>query len=197
MLPRLFGPGPACHSHGAVCPYLSEILPGLQFGLILACAFAADTPTINAKTLNPPIKARFIRAPPFRQENATLFIGSINNNKFKEEDGRRRRIFGAVPGKSSSTLPHLFLQGAQPRTISAAALSFAGVRRRSSVIGALSPGPGLPAPWAGALPVRVRIAEAAVARSHLLHAHLEGSHAAIPVHDPPPPISVSAHQGPW
>jgi hypothetical protein len=46
----------------------------------LACAFAAETPTINAKTLSPPIKARFIRLPPFRQENATLFIGSINNN---------------------------------------------------------------------------------------------------------------------
>src|SRR6516165_5441441 len=120
-----------------------------MFGLILACAFAADTPKIIAKTLKPPIKARFIRTPPFRQENATLFIGSINNNKFKEADGRRRRIFGAVPGKSSSTLPHLFLQGAQPRTISAAALSFTGVRRRPSIIDALSPGPGLPAPRRG------------------------------------------------
>src|SRR5215471_19517671 len=167
-----------------------------MFGLILACALAADTPTINAKTLNPPIKARFIRAPPFRQENATLFIGSINNNKFKEEDGRRRRIFGAVPGKSSSTLPHLFLQGAQPRTISAAALSFAGVRRRPSVVDALSAGSGLPASRAGALPARVRNAEAAVARNHLLHAHLEGSHAAILVHDPSPPMPASARQGP-
>src|SRR5262249_28499578 len=78
-----------------------------MFGLILACALAADTPTIIAKTLNPAIKARFIRTPPFRQENATLFIGSINNNKIKEPDGRGRPIFGAVPGKSSSTPPHL------------------------------------------------------------------------------------------
>jgi hypothetical protein len=29
-------------------------------GLILACAFAASTPTIIAKTLKPPIKARFM-----------------------------------------------------------------------------------------------------------------------------------------
>src|SRR5262245_1906536 len=76
------------------------------------------------------------------------------------------------------------LQGTQPRTILACPLSFAGVRRRSSISEALSPGCGLPAPWAGALPARVRIAEAAVARNHLLHAHLEGSHAAILVHDP-------------
>src|SRR5262249_55545141 len=144
-----------------------------MFGLMLACAFAADTPTINAKTLKPPIKARFIRTPPFRQENATLFIGSINNNKIKEADGRRRRIFRACPGNSSSTPPHCCLQGTQPRTISACSLSFAGVRRRPSVIGALSPGSGLPAPRAGPLPARVRIAEGAVARNHLLHAHLE------------------------
>src|SRR5262245_22017303 len=149
-----------------------------MFGLILACALAADTPTIIAKTLNPAIKARFIRTPPFRQENATLFIGSINNNKIKEADGRGRRIFGAVPGKSSSTPPHLCLQGTQPRTISAAALSFAGVRR-PSVVDALSAGSGLPAPRAGALPARVWNAEAAVARNHLLHTHLECSHVAI------------------
>jgi hypothetical protein len=78
-----------------------------MFGLMLACAFAADTPTINAKTLKPPIKARFIRLPPFRQRNATLFIGSINNNKIKEADGRGRPIFRACRGKSSSTPPHL------------------------------------------------------------------------------------------
>src|SRR6516162_3290340 len=165
-----------------------------MFGLILACAFAADTPTIIAKTLNPPTKARFIRAPPFRQENATLFIGSINNNKFKEADGRRRRIFGAVPRKSSSTLPHLFLQGAQPRTISAAALSFTGVRRRPSIIDALSPGPGLPAPRRGPCQRGFGLQKTAVARNHLLHAHLEGSHAAILVHDPS--ADVRAHQGP-
>jgi len=51
-----------------------------MFGLMLACAFAADTPTIIAKTLSPAIKARFISLPPFRPTNATLFIGSINNN---------------------------------------------------------------------------------------------------------------------
>src|SRR5262249_14365454 len=147
---------------------------------MLACAFAADTPTIIAKTLNPPIKACFITAPPFGQGNATLFIGSINNNKIKEADGRRRRTFKAVPGKSSSTPPHLCLQGTQPQTISAPALSFAGgATARSSISDALSPGCGLPAPRSGALPARVRIAEAAVARNHLLHAHLEGSHAAI------------------
>src|SRR5262245_52992395 len=151
---------------------------------MLACAFAADTPTINAKMLNPPIKACFITAPPFRQGNATLFIGSINNNKIKDADGRRRPIFEAVPGKSSSTPPHLCLQGTQPRTISAAALSFAGVRRRPSVVDALSAGSGLPAPRAGALPARVWNAEAAVARNHLLHAHLEGWDGAILVHDP-------------
>src|SRR5262249_25304725 len=64
-----------------------------MFGLILACAFAADTPTINAKALNPPIKARFIKAPPFRQENATLFIGSINNNKIKKAEPFREAGF--------------------------------------------------------------------------------------------------------
>jgi len=81
--------------------------------LILACAFAAETPTIIAKTLNPPIKACFIRLPPFRQEHATLFIGSINNHKIKEADARDRRIFPATPGK-------IF--------INAAACSLAGTR---------------------------------------------------------------------
>src|SRR5262249_5843598 len=167
-----------------------------MFGLILACALAADTPTIIAKTLKPPIKARFIRTPPYRQENATLFIGSINNNKIKEADGRGRRIFRACPGKSSSTPPHLCLRGTQPRAISASALSFTGVRRRSSVIDALSPGCGLRAPRAGPLPARVRNAEAAVARNHLLHAHLEGSHATILVHDPSPPSPSARTRGP-
>src|SRR5215471_6742172 len=36
-----------------------------MLGLILACAFAADTPTIIAKTLKPPIRTCFIRVPPF------------------------------------------------------------------------------------------------------------------------------------
>src|SRR5262249_15430611 len=99
MLPRRSGPGPACHSHVACAPYGPDVLPPEMFGLILACAFAADTPTIIAKTLKPAIKARFIRTPPFRQENATLFIGSINNNKIKEADGRGRPIFGSRPGK--------------------------------------------------------------------------------------------------
>src|SRR5262249_32839556 len=154
-----------------------------MFGLILACAFAADTPTIIAKTLKPPIKARFIRAPPFRQENATLFIGSINNNKIKGADGRGRPIFGAVPGKSSSTPPHL-LPARNPAADDFGVRAFTGVRRRPSVIGALSPGSGLPAPRAGLLPARVRNAEAAVARNHLLHAHLESWDGAILVHDP-------------
>jgi hypothetical protein len=65
----------------------------------LACALAADTPTIIAKTLSPAIKARFISLPPFRQTNATLFIGSINNNKIKEADARGRPIFLVLPRK--------------------------------------------------------------------------------------------------
>src|SRR6516162_600921 len=155
-----------------------------MFGLILACAFAADTPTIIAKTLKPPIKARFIRTPPFRQENATLFIGSINNNKIKEADGRGRPIFGAVPGKSSSTPPHL-LPALNPAADDFGGSAFvhggatASVNNRRAFAGARSP-----CPPAGPLPARVRIAEAAVARNHLLHAHLESSHAAILVHDP-------------
>src|SRR5262249_46098835 len=36
-----------------------------MLGLILACAFAADTPTIIAKTLQPPIRTCFIQVPPF------------------------------------------------------------------------------------------------------------------------------------
>jgi hypothetical protein len=60
---------------------------------------AADTPTIIAKTLSPAIKARFISLPPFRQRNATLFIGSINNNKIKEADARGRLIFLVLPRK--------------------------------------------------------------------------------------------------
>jgi hypothetical protein len=55
----------------------------------LACALAADTPTIIARTLNPPIKACFISLPPFGQENATLFIGSITGNKVKAASALR------------------------------------------------------------------------------------------------------------
>src|SRR5262249_21093699 len=122
-----------------------------MFGLMLACAFAADTPTINAKTLNPPIKARFIRAPPFRQENATLFIGSINNNKIKEADTRRRRIFRACPGKSSSTPPHSFPARnpaaddfGVPAFVRGGATTF--VNKRGAFAGLRSPGPGGGAP---------------------------------------------------
>jgi hypothetical protein len=57
--------------------------------LILACALAAVTPTIMAAALNPPIKTRFITSPPFGQENATLFIGSITGNKIKEASALR------------------------------------------------------------------------------------------------------------
>jgi hypothetical protein len=53
----------------------------------------------------------------------------------------------------------------------------------------------LPGRRPGDLPARVRNAEAAVARNHLLHAQLEGWDGAVLVHGPPP-ISVSAHQGP-
>jgi hypothetical protein len=72
--------------------------------LILACAFAACIPTIIAKTLKPPIRTCFIRTPPFRQENATLFIGSINNHKIKEADAPPEADFSeASREKSSST----------------------------------------------------------------------------------------------
>src|SRR5262249_54299740 len=53
-----------------------------------------------------------------------------------------------------------------------------------SVINAVRLGFGSPNPGAGPLPARVGIAEAAVARDPLLHAHLQGSHAAILVHGP-------------
>jgi hypothetical protein len=62
---------------------------------------AADTPTIIAKTLSPPIKARFIILPPFGQEHATLFIGSITGNKIKEIRACRTRISGHRAGKSA------------------------------------------------------------------------------------------------
>jgi len=60
---------------------------------------AADTPTIIARTLNPPIKTRFITSPPFRQENATLFIGSITGNKVKEARACGTQISGHPGGK--------------------------------------------------------------------------------------------------
>src|SRR6266540_6222853 len=155
-----------------------------MFGLILACAFAAVTPTIIAKTLKPPIRTCFIRAPPFRQGNATLFIGSINNNKIKGADGRGTPIFRDIREKSSSTPPHLIPARNSAADDLCGTAFVRGVRGRASVIDALSAGSGLPAPRAGALPARVRNAEAAVARNHLLHAHLEGWDGAILVHDP-------------
>src|SRR5215469_2489986 len=101
MLPRLFGPGAPYHSYGAFpeAPYRSPALRGYSFGLILACALAADTPTIIARTLNPPIKACFISLPPFGQENATLFIGSITGNKVKAARGCGTQISGHRRGK--------------------------------------------------------------------------------------------------
>src|SRR5258708_17586501 len=66
---------------------------------MLAWALAADTPTIIAKTLSPPIKARFIILPPFGQEHATIFIGSITGNKIKEASACRTRISRYVGGK--------------------------------------------------------------------------------------------------
>src|SRR5262245_25276237 len=66
---------------------------------MLAWALAADTPTIIARALNPPSKACFITLPPFGQENATLFIGSITGNKIKEASARRKRISGHLGGK--------------------------------------------------------------------------------------------------
>jgi hypothetical protein len=62
---------------------------------------AADTPTIIAKMLSPPIKARFIILPPFGQEHATLFIGSITGNKIKEIRACRTLISRHVGGKSA------------------------------------------------------------------------------------------------
>src|SRR5262249_15995209 len=66
---------------------------------MLAWALAADTPTIIARALNPPSKVCFITLPPFGQENATLFIGSITGNKIKEASARRKRISGHLGGK--------------------------------------------------------------------------------------------------
>jgi hypothetical protein len=43
-----------------------------MFGLILACASAAVTPTIMAKPLKPAIKASFIRLPPFGHADDTV-----------------------------------------------------------------------------------------------------------------------------
>src|SRR5258707_8445229 len=53
-----------------------------------------------------------------------------------------------------------------------------------SVVDALSLAARLAGRRPGGLPARVRNAEAAVARNHLLHAHLEGWEGAILVHDP-------------
>ena len=66
---------------------------------LLAWALAADTPTIIAKTLSPPIKARFIILPPFGQEHATIFIGSIAGNKIKEASACGTPIFRTCRGK--------------------------------------------------------------------------------------------------
>jgi hypothetical protein len=64
-----------------------------MFGLILAWAFAAVTPTIMAKPLKLPIKASFISCPPFRQTSATVLLGSINTCKFKEATPPHRGLF--------------------------------------------------------------------------------------------------------
>src|SRR5262245_41377276 len=178
---------------------------------MLAWALAADTPTIIARALNPPSKACFITLPPFGQENATLFIGSITGNKIKEASARRKRISGHLGGKirinagvpAGVSLPAgsacIETRGppvngprAQARTPDRPALQYVrlvaeGAGRgckRPSVVDALSTAARLPGrrPWA--LPARVRNAEAAVARYHLLHAHLESRQGAILVHDP-------------
>jgi hypothetical protein len=60
MFPRLLGPGAPCHSHGWA-PYRSPALRGYSFGLILACALAATTQTVEAKKpALATIRARFI-----------------------------------------------------------------------------------------------------------------------------------------
>jgi hypothetical protein len=53
-----------------------------------------------AAALNPPIKTRFISLPPFGQENATLFIGSITGNKVKEAKVMRAADFRTSPGEN-------------------------------------------------------------------------------------------------
>src|SRR5262249_5944850 len=70
-----------------------------------------------------------------------------------------------------------------------------GVRRRPSVINALAPAALLPDLRRGAPPARVRNAEAAVARNHLLHAHLEGWQRAILVHGPSADLRQCAPRG--
>src|SRR5215468_4703409 len=57
-------------------------------------------------------------------------------------------------------------------------------RVRPSVVDALSLAARLPGRRPGGLPARVRNAEAAVARNHLLHAQLEGWEGAILIHCP-------------
>src|SRR6266446_7221343 len=92
ILPRLFGPGAACHSYGAVAPYRSPALFGYWFGLILACALAACTPTIRARTPKPAIKARFIRLPPFSTSKCHSFY-LVASTRIKS---KRQRARGAT-----------------------------------------------------------------------------------------------------
>src|SRR5216683_813661 len=178
---------------------------------MLAWALAADTPTIIAKTLSPPIKARFIILPPFGQEHATIFIGSITGNKIKEASACRTRISRYVGGKiringgavrtCEGPPPAGHASGqedlatgvarkrepttARPCNMGRLPLSEQAARESIPlVVAALSLAARLPGRRPGDLPARVRNAEAAVARNHLLHAHREGWDGAILVHGP-------------
>src|SRR5262249_4857633 len=104
--------------------------------------------------------------------------------KSKREDPHGKRIFRTAPEQIFINAVVVVPGRNSAADDSCVPVFVRGVRRRASVIDALSPGSGLPNPWGGALPARVAIAEAAVAGNHLLHAHLEASHAAILVHDP-------------
>src|SRR5215813_939884 len=69
-----------------------------MLGLILACAFAADTPTIIAKTLKPPIRTCFIRALlPFDKKTPHFLLVASTTIKSKREEPRGKRIFRTVP----------------------------------------------------------------------------------------------------
>src|SRR6516225_7332974 len=76
--------------------------------------------------------------------------------------------------------------------MSALLLSDWRARKRPSVVAALSLAARLASLRPRGLPARVRNAEAAVARNHLLHAQLEGWDVAILVHGIPPDLRQCA-----
>jgi hypothetical protein len=101
-----------------------------------------------------------------------FLLGSINKNKIKEATRTGGNIFRRkIEGEFSlrpprRELPRSMRCAVAPRTVW---LNGCSSTRRGAC--------------GGPLPARVRITEAAVAGDHLLPAHLQGSHAAILLHD--------------